>query len=186
MKNRMDVKNKWFSFAEGAKILKRDGIFDEVYLTQAYPGNPQKFYGCLRASMFRSYGKITVPLSPVIMLKQSEIERVIEFATTRGIDKFKNVILFEHSPDSGQSWVTDEMARKIAREILDGNPHTCIIFTGNKPSQFALQNCFDASELTFRENAVLAKYCTMLIGTGSGVTQLCHELPMVQLLKSIQ
>ena len=46
----------------------------------------------------------------------------------------------------------------------------------------------DASSLTFRENAELSKYCTLLIGCSSGITWLltstwAKKIPTIQILK---
>lgn len=187
--SRWEVTNKWYEFKAEALARKKRGDFDEVYLTQAYPGNPQMFYGALRASMFRIYPHpITVPLDPVIVLSPEEVEHVRKFAERYELTGKKNVILFESSPQSGQSFITAELVREVSTAIVRKFPDTCIILSGNRPLPFAYPNIIDGSKLTFRENAELTKYCTLFIGTGSGITQLCitdwaKPLPIIQLLK---
>jgi hypothetical protein len=187
--SRLDVTNKWYQFKAEAIARKNRGDFDEIYFTQIYPGNPQMFYGSLRGSMFRVYPHpITVPLDPVLILSPREVERVRQFAEDHALSKKKNVILFECSPQSGQSFISPDFVRNVSTYIVKNFPDTCIILSGNRPVLFHHPNVIDGSTLTFRENAELTKYCTLFIGTGSGITQVCisewaKPLPMIQLLR---
>ena len=187
--SRWDVTNKWFEFEAEALALKKRGDFDLVYLTQAYPGNAQNFYESLRVSMFRTYSVLmTVPITPVVRLTPDEIENVRKFAVHHHLAQRKNVILFEYSPQSGQSFLTTEIVKTIVKDITRRFPDTSIILSGNVPVHFINPDIIDGSVLTFRENAELTKYCTLFIGTGSGITQICMSdwakpLPMLQLLQ---
>lgn len=189
IKTRLEAKTKWFDFVKEAVARKEMGEFDEIYFTQAYPGNPNMFYGSLRASMFRIIpNKITVPIDPVVRLSPNEIKHVLEFALDHNLYQKKNVILFECSPQSNQSFLTIELVMDVAKEIVDRFPNTCIILSGAKSIISGNANIIDGSVLTFRENAELTKYCTLFIGTGSGITQICMSdsakpLPMIQLLQ---
>jgi hypothetical protein len=190
--DRLEVKKKWFDFVKYVNENMAKS-YDEVYFTQAYPGNPDLFYDALRASMFRVYPhKITVPLNPVVVLSPTEIERVTAFANCYSLSGYDHIVLFECSPQSGQSPLTEEMAITIARSIVF-HPRTCVIMSGNSPKMSYLilkdgcKDIIDASCLTFRENAELTKYCTLLLGTGSGITQICQStwakhLPTIQIL----
>lgn len=188
IENKLEVKTEWFRFAEMARGLKQKGLIDELYLTQAYPGNPEKFHGCLRASMFRVYSNTTtVPLTPVLRLSQKEINRVKEFAEKNKLGEFKNVILFEWSPESNQSYITKKRADEIVAQVIAEVPGTCIIMSGNNRIKGATPQIIDGSYLSVRETAELTKYCTLLLGTGSGITQSCQTdwakpLPTIQLL----
>jgi hypothetical protein len=198
VENRWEVTTKWYKFKDEANALKARGDFDEVYLTQAYPGNPENFYGSLRASMFRMYPHpIIVSLNPVLHLSPAEVERVKQFALQYKLSEYKNVILFEWTPHSGQSFITEKFAMTVARGIVGLFPDdTCVILCGNKKplkidyddTGFFKVPIFDASVLSFREIAELTNYCTLFLGTGSGITQVCSTqwakpLPIIQLLK---
>lgn len=187
--NRMEVKTKWFAFEKMITNLKRLTVFDEVYFTQIYPGYPSRFHGCLRASMFRIYSNTTtVPLEPVLRLKQEEVDHVKEFAEKHNLKKYDNVVLFECSPESNQSFITREKAEKIALlASLREATNTCYILSGKEGGTHELDFIIDGSELSVRETAELTKYCTMLVGTGSGITMVCQSnwakpLPTIQLL----
>jgi hypothetical protein len=190
--DRLDVKKEWFNFVKFVNEHLKE-LYDEIYFTQAYPGNPDLFYDSLRASMFRVYPHpITVPLNPVVVLSQMEVERVAAFANHHHLSDYKHVVLFECSPQSGQSPLTEEGAIKIATSIAT-QPSAYVIMSGNSLKmsnlirQEGCKNIIDASCLTFRENAELTKYCTLLVGTGSGITQICQStwakhLPTIQIL----
>jgi hypothetical protein len=185
---RLEVTNKWYEFKAEALARKNRGEFDEVYFTQTYPGNPGAFYGSLRASMFRVYPHpITVPLDPVLVLSQDEVDNVKQFARQYNLEGKKNVILFECSPQSGQSFITTDFVHDVSTTIVRKFPDTCIILSGDRPVLFHHPSIIDGNELTLRENAELTKYCTLFIGTGSGITQACisdwaKPLPMIQLV----
>ena len=197
IKNRWEVTSKWFEFVNEVEASTK---YDEVYLTQTYPGYPDRFYGCAREAMFRAYHKkITVPLEPVLRLSPIEVERVRAFANAYGLPRFSDnktdfeyyeVILFECTPQSNQSFLTLKMAADLATDIVKRFPRTCVIVVGSK---VALQDfpfdksVIDGSVLSFREMAELTNYCTLFIGTGSGITQICQSdwavpLPTIQLL----
>lgn len=186
--SRWEVTSKWYQFAQEAQQMKLDGKFDEVYLTQVYPGFPERFYDSLRESMFRGYGKITVPIETHILLSLEEVINVNDFVKLHSLEKKNTVILFECSPESGQSWVTQDFALKVAKMITDEIPDSAVILSGSSKIKTDNPNIIDGSVLTFRETAELTEYCTLFIGTGSGITQLvqtywARPLPMIQLLK---
>jgi len=186
--SRWEVTSKWYQFAQEAQQMKLDGKFDEVYLTQVYPGFPERFYDSLRESMFRGYGKITVPVEMTLGLTMEEIVNVNEFAKLHNLFDRTNVILFEYSPDSGQSFVTTEFALKVSSMVVQNIADTCVILSGSKPIETGNPCIIDGSVLTVREMAELTEYCTLFIGTGSGLSQVVQttwakKLPMIQLLK---
>ena len=198
IKDRWEVTSKWFKFVEEVKLVSKK--YDEIYFTQTYPGHPERFYDCAREAMFRAYPKpITVPLEPVIRLSPIEVERVRAFANTHGLPRFTDnkenfeyyeVILFECTPQSNQSFLTLDMAADLATDIVKKFPRTCVIVVGSKTTlqNFPFRkNVIDGSVLAFREMAELTNYCTLFIGTGSGITQICQSdwadpLPTIQLL----
>lgn len=192
IKDRWEVTSKWYKFVEEVEAVSKK--YDEVYFTQTYPGDADGFYGCAREAMFRKYSKpITVPLTPIVRLSPIEVERVRAFANVFKLPDYKHVILFECTPQSNQSFLTEEMAVNIAKIVVAQHPLACVLMTHRSPKMSYLiekadaKRIIDASVLSFRENAELTKYCTLLVGTGSGITQLCQSdwakpIPTVQLL----
>lgn len=187
VKSRLDVKKQWFHVLDTVHQVQTE--YDGIYFTQAYPGNPQNFRGSLRASMFRAYpNPITIPLAPVLQLVEPEPEHVMLFTEINRVMNYPHRILIECSPESNQSFVTPERMMVVAKEIASRFPDACLILSGTKPFESDMPNILDASSLTFRENAELTKYCTLFIGTGSGITQIVQSdwakpLPMIQFLK---
>lgn len=182
VQSRTDVKKYWFDFVKSVDKEK----YDEVYFTQIYPGFPDMYWGSIRTSMFRLYGVITVPLKPVIRLTNAEVSKVKSFAEYHHLADYENVILFECSPKSDQSFLTYTDVMKIAFSVTS-DPKTCIILSGDARVGSNNKQIIDGSYVSFRENAELSKYCNLLIGTGSGITQVCQtdwakELPTIQIL----
>ncbi|MDO9326159.1 MAG: hypothetical protein Q7T80_14510 [Methanoregula sp.] len=179
----------WEQFEKEALERKNSGDFDEIFFTQIYPNNFKNFDGTVRSSIFRGYNRpITVPVAPVLFLSEAEIENVRSFADSYTLRDKKQVILFECSPKSNQSFVTLTFAQDVSKKIIKKNPDCCIILSSNESFHPDNRNIIDGSKLSFRENAELSKYCTLLIGCSSGVSWLCTSawakpLPMVQLLK---
>jgi hypothetical protein len=168
---------------------KAAGQFDHVFFTQLYPDNIDNFDGTTRSSIFRSYpGKITVPVAPVLELADAEVERVADFAKRHRLADYGNVVLFESSPASGQSFITPDKAMVISRELLVGRADTAVILSSAKAFHSDNPAVIDGSALSLRENAELSKYCTLLLGCSSGITWLlttewAKKLPTIQLLR---
>lgn len=173
-----------------AASLRRqsEGQLDLVFFTQIYPENFNNFDGTTRSSIFRSYpGKITVPLQPVLFLYQSEVDRVTEFAARHQLRRYKNVILFECSPASSQSLLTQETAIRISTRIAEARQDTAIVVSSHRSFDSESPAVIDGSTLTFRENAELSKHCTLLLGCSSGITWLltsnwAKKIPTIQFL----
>jgi hypothetical protein len=184
-----DMIVRWQQFENEANERKKKGDFDEIFFTQLYPNNFRNFDGTIRSSIFRGYPRpITVPVTPVVCLSDIEVENVRHFAEVHALRDKKEVILFECSPSSGQSFVTQELAQEVSEKIIEKYPGCCIILSSNKPIISDNGQIIDGSVLSFRENVELTKYCTLLIGCSGGISWLCTSgwakpLPMVQLLK---
>ncbi|BBC22811.1 glycosyltransferase family 9 protein [Pseudanabaena sp. ABRG5-3] len=190
--SRDKIAEAWFQFADQALEKHTNGEFDQIFLTQIYPDNYKTYDGTLRSSILRFYGKpITVGVTPVIYLTDEEIKNVYDFAQANNLINSEKVVLFECSAKSDQSFVTEEFAIELAQKIAQHLPDWKIVMSSNisiqKSSQYA--NIIDASNLSFRENAELTKYCSLLIGCSSGISWLttsswAKKLPMIQLLKA--
>ena len=183
-----EVPNVWKNFKNEALRRKKRGDFDEMYLTQIAPDNLHNYDGTIRSSIFRSYPyPITVPIAPVVRLTQTEVGNVQLFAKSHDLTNKSHVILFECSPKSGQSFVTHEFAMKVAQKLISRIPDLSIVLSSNLPFQSSDERIIDGSVLSFRENAELTKYCSLFIGSSSGISWLCTSdwakpLPMIQLI----
>jgi hypothetical protein len=189
LKSMGEVVNVWNRFEQEALERKRHGEFDDVYFTQIAPGNLPNYDGTIRTSIFRGYPKrITVPVTPVLRLSQTEVDNVRRFVETHRLASRKHVILFESSPKSGQSFVTPDFAREVVQKIVSSIPNVSVILSSNVAFASRDDRIIDGSSLSLKENAELTKYCSLLVGCSSGISWLCTSdwakpLPTVQLLK---
>lgn len=165
---------------------KQEGLWDEVFITTNMDENQALYDGTIRGMIFRAYPfPINVPIQPVLKLTEEEKNRVDIFAEKNKLQHYKNVILWEYTPQSGQSMLRFDFVMKLARQITL-LPSTCILLSSAN-SFPSTEKIIDASILNVRENAALSHYCTLLIGCSSGITWLSTSsaakfLPMVQLL----
>ena len=165
-------------------IQKEKGIWDEVFVTHNLD-NQALYDGTIRGMVLNAYPHpITVPIQPVLHLSGEEIQAAENFAIANNLIAFKNVILWEFAPQSGQSVINLDKVLELSRRI-SLIPSTCVILTSGKKIP-AIENVFDASVLSIRENAALTHFCTLLIGSSSGITWLttsdaAKPLPMIQL-----
>ena len=178
----------WYAFFSMAQLRLQRGEFDEAFFTQIYPANYRNYDCTVRASIFRGYPhKITVPVAPVVQLREDEIENVRRFAAHHELHAHAPVILFEFSGSSGQTFVNPQFAYSAACGILAQLPSSRIIMSSLIEIESHDPRIISGHSLSFRENAELTKYCSLLIGCSSGITWLttsewAKPLPMVQLL----
>ena len=180
----------WYQFYAEAQMRLHAGEYDAAFFTQIHPANFKNFDGTVRASIFRGYPHpITVPVAPVLRLREDEIENVRQFAVRHQLTGHSPVILFEFSSASGQSFVSPEFAISAAQGILAQLPECTIVLTSQITIKSLDPRIVSGHTLNFRENAELTKYCSLLIGCSSGLTWLCtadwaKRLPTIQLLNS--
>jgi hypothetical protein len=179
----------WVYFENEALRRYDEGVYDFVFFTQIYPGNPHHFEGTVRPGIFLGYpGKITVPIRPSLVLRAEEVERVTTFAKQHRLRDFEQVILFECSSKSGQTHVTLEFALQAAETIANTSAgRHAVILSSQQAVQSSVEGIIDGSVLTLREMAELTKHCTLLIGCSSGVSCVAtstwaKSLPMIQML----
>jgi hypothetical protein len=165
---------------------KKEGLWDEVFITHNMDDNQALYDGTIRGMVFRAYPKpISVPIQPILVLSEEEKGNVKKFADKNKLSQFRNVILWEYAPQSGQSVLSFEFVQHVAASLTQ-HPDVCVILSSaNKFS--GSERIFDGSTLSVRENAELTYYCTLLIGCSSGITWLststgAKQLPMLQLL----
>lgn len=167
------VADTWKAFETAAVESLRSGKYDRAYLTQVSPANLHHYDGTIRHAIFRAYPfPITVPVAPVIRLTEAELARVQHFAESHHLHEFQHVILFEAEPQSGQSPLDLKMAKSCASTLVREMGNAVALISSAKPVESGHDRIIDASELTFRENAELCRYCTLLVGGSSGISWL--------------
>ncbi|HXY53896.1 MAG TPA: hypothetical protein VEM40_04410 [Nitrospirota bacterium] len=190
LKTYEEVVSAWQQFEMDARVRKERGEYDEIYLTQVDPDNYQNFDGTVRASIYRGYPKpIEVSMQPIVRLSESEIAKVRRFAESNDLISKNNVVLFECGAASGQSYVDHEFALKVVEKIVNNRKDTAFVLSSNKSITVSDNRVIDGSVLTFKENAELTKYCTLLVGCSSGISWLATSdwakpLPKIQLLSA--
>lgn len=180
----------WYRFYDEAIEKKRKGVFDEMIVTQIPPTNWKNFDGTIRGSILKGANRpICVDLTPIVVLANEEIENVNSFAASNQLLEYEQVIVFEYKSGSGQSKVDERFALEVSKIITDKFQRCLIILSSNSPIVTNHPRIIDASYLSFRENAELIKYASLLIGCSSGITWLStstagKKIPMIQLLDS--
>lgn len=178
----------WRRVRQEAEARRARGEFDRVFFTQIYPDNVSKFDGTTRSSTFRCYPRpITVPVAPVVRLREQEVETVRRFAEERGLSRHRVVILLECAPGSGQSALNLQKGIELAERVVAARDDAVVIVSTHLLFQPRHPRVIDGSCLSFRENAALSHFCTLLIGCSSGITWLltsdaARPLPTVQFL----
>ena len=166
---------------------KRVGRYDEVFITHNADINQAYYDGSIRSSVLKAYPyPITVSLQPVLFLSDAEKINAEKFAEVHQLKKYEQVVLFEFAPQSGQSNMNKEAAILIAEKIAAAGNNVVILSSANKINHNN-HAIIDGSLLSFRETAHLTHYCTLLLGSSSGITWIstsnaAKQLPMIQLL----
>lgn len=183
------AKNDVNAFREFKKEIlkwKKDGKFDEVFITHNIDTNLAFYDGSIRSGILRAYPHtITVPVQPVLRLYPEEIDKARAFAETHGLHNYSQVLLFEYAPQSKQVNISKKFSLTIAEKLA--NDTIAVILSSSNKVEHPDKNIIDGSALTLRETAALTHYCTMLLGCSSGITWIstsnaAKQLPMVQLV----
>ena len=164
----------WDKLKQEAEERKAKGEFDEIIYSQLQPDNIHNFDGTTRSSTFRAYPQpITVDVTPVMNLYDYEVDHVKDFATKHNLNSYKHVVLCECTPGSGQSSMNLSLMLQIAGSIVQERKDIIFIISTHLKIDSSFEDrIVDASTLSYRENAELSKYCTLLIGCSSGITWL--------------
>ena len=166
----------------------RTGNLEKAYFTQPLPDNVRYYDGLIRTTIYEAYGKpVTGPHLPEVFLTEAENRNVADFALKHRLTEFKHVFLFECGPASGQSPLTPVRAEALAHALGKSHPEAVFLMSSTEALVRPSFQVVDASCLTYRENAALARHCTGLIGCSSGITWLTTStagkaLPMLQIL----
>ncbi len=169
-------------------VEQYESRYDKVVVLQPTVKKPIYPWGTLRSLILRSYGKpLSVPIDPILRLRPTELQRVRDFSEAHHLaDPDTFPILFECSPQSGQSQMSFPLAFSIAEKISAILPRAKIILS-SKTSFAETNSILDGSVLSWRENAELTKYCKLLIGCSSGITWMNYStaaagIPTIQFL----
>jgi len=169
--NESIIEDGWYRCKAEAEARQVAGDFDIIFATQTPPDNVANFDGTTRSSAFRNYPHpITVPVTPVIRLLQEEIAHVEHFAEKNQLSRYKHIILFECSPNSGQSFLTLEKGLTLARRLVEAKLDSVVIVSTHLPFESPHKRIISGTCLSYRENAALSHYCTFLVGCSSGIT----------------
>jgi cephalosporin hydroxylase len=177
---------------EKAKTWVADQVrmrnLEKAYFTQIFPDNIRYYDGLIRTTIYGAYDKqITGPHLPEVFLTEAENRNVADFAVKHCLREFQHVFLFECGPGSGQSPLTPARAEALAHALVKDHPEVVFLMSSSETVVRPSPQVVDASSLTYRENAALARYCTGLVGCNSGITWLTTStagkaLPMLQIL----
>lgn len=183
-----DERKIWNAFEKEAKKRLKEKIFDEIFFTQIFPNNIQNYDSTIRSSLLRGYPRpMTVPVQPVMRLKEEEVKRVAAFAEKHKLEEMKYVVLFESAARSRQSFINPSFALDVSKHLLSKLDNCAVILSSNEKIQTDNPRIIDGSELTLRDNAEVSKYCHLLVGCSSGISWICSSdwakpLPTVQVL----
>jgi hypothetical protein len=184
------MRSAWTLFEREAHDLADAGQFDHVFLTQIAPARFANYDGTVRPSIFRNFGSpLTVPIDVTINLKPEERAAVDAwFAGTPAADA-SQVVLFECSSKSGQSFVTLPGALALAEEITRARRRTAVIVSTHERFECDNPRIVCGDTLSIRQVARLTDHVDLFVGCGSGLTVAATSeaakpgLPNIQILR---
>lgn len=145
--------------------------FDQIFFTQIIDENFSFYNGLVRSSIFAAFQRpITVSVEPVLVLDESEKNKVKEFVRKHDLKKTDFVVLFESAPQSGQLVMDTQQALHLAKHVAEEDPSIRFVLSSATPIPDESYSIIDGSLLTLRETAFLTHYCNLLIGCSSGIT----------------
>ena len=184
------MKSAWTLFEREAYHLADAGRFDHVYLTQIYPGRFANYDGTVRPSIFRNFGRaLTVPAEVTIRLEPEESAAVDTWLAGTAAGDASQVVLFECSSKSGQSFLTVQSALALAEAITQARRHTAVIISTHEPFETDNPRIICGSALSIRQVARLTEHVDLFVGCGSGLTVAATSeaakpaLPNIQILR---
>jgi hypothetical protein len=180
----------WTAFEIEAHELAAAGRFDHVFLTQIYPARFANYDGTIRPSVFRNFGRpITVPVDVTINLTEQETAEVDRWFHSGPASDASQVILCECSNRSGQSFMTVELAARMATQIVEARQKAVVILSTHEKLPIEHPRIISGGALSIRQTARLTYFVDQFIGCGSGLTVAATSgvakpaLPNIQILK---
>jgi hypothetical protein len=166
-----DMENDWNLFEIEARRLADAGQFDYVFLTQIAPARFANYDGTIRPSIFRNYGRpVTVPIDVTINLTEQEKYEVDNWFAANPAADASQVVLFECSSRSGQSFMTKEIALQMAHRITEARSKTVAIISTHEKLPIEHPRIVHGGALSIRQTTRLTDYVDLFVGCGSGVT----------------
>lgn len=187
MNPNQDKEAEYYRHLDFFKIQKQDGVYDEIITTQIIGNAFSNYDGCVSTSIYRCYGRpITVGYKPTLVLTDDEKQRAQEFVKQNNLQAYKQVILFECAPMSGQIKFTLDFIENFTK-IITKSGDVAVVLSAAKKIPLEIDGVFDGSQLTIRETVALSNYCSLLLGCSSGITWATtsiedRQIPMVQIL----
>ena len=180
----------WALFEIEARQLGAAGRFDHAFLTQISPGRFANYDGTIRPSIFRNYGRpITVPVDVAINLTEQETEEADRWFHHSPASTASQVVLFECSSKSGQSFMTVDLAWQIAERITAALNTAVVIISTHEALPAEHPRIISGGSLSIRQTARLTHHAHLFVGCGSGLTVAATSgaantgLPNIQILK---
>ena len=166
-----DAELLWTLFEIEAHQLAEAGRFDHVFLTQISPAQFANYDGTIRPSIFRNYGRpITVPVDVTIDLTDAETAEVDRWFAASPAADAAQVVLCECSSKSGQSFMTVDLAERIAARIVAERPKAAVIVSTHEKLSIEHPRIVSGGALSIRQTARLTEHADLFIGCGSGLT----------------
>jgi hypothetical protein len=185
-----DMEQNWNLFEIEAHQLADAGRFDYVFLPQVSPARFANYDGTIRPSLFRNYPRpITVPVDVTINLSEQEKAEVDRWFQDSPASAASQVVLFESSSKSGQSFMTVDLAFKVAERITAAHSNAVVIVSTHEPLPAAHPRIISGGTLSIRQTARLTDYVDLFVGCGSGLTVAATSgvaktgLPNIQILR---
>lgn len=186
----LDMDQSWNLFEIEAHQLAESGRFDHVFLTQISPARFANYDGTIRPSMFRNFGRpITVPVDAIIELSEQEEAEVDCWFQDSPACSASRVVLCECSSKSGQSFMTVDLAVRIAERVVAAQSKTVFIISTHEKLPTDHPRIIAGGVLSIRQTARLTEFVDLFVGCGSGLTVAATSgaakpvLPNIQILK---
>jgi hypothetical protein len=142
-----------------------------VFMTQIFPARFANYDGTIRPSIFRNYGRpITIPVDVTITMteqEKAEVDRWFEASPASGASQ---VVLCECSSKSGQSFMTVDLALRIAERVTEACSKVVVIVSTHETLPTMHPRIISGGKLSIRQTARLTDYVDLFVGCGSGLT----------------
>lgn len=168
----------------------KEGVYDRLFILQPIRSNLRRYKICIRQMILDAYPiSLKGSLKGILSLTDSQRDNVSEFIRKNKIENYKNRILFEFAPSSGQSSLSTDVLLKIAEKLTLENESTCVILTSKLELVLNASGLFNAHTISFKENAELINYCNLLVGCSSGISWLsastwCKPINTIQFISN--
>jgi hypothetical protein len=179
----------WYALHEQKRFSAISSQYDHIFETQFFPANVHHYDGTIRSTLLRSYPNFkNMQVTPHVRLTGTEIANANNFGDNYNLRNYRQVVLFECTPGSGQSFINQGLALEISKKLVGFFPEMFIVLSTHLHLETNHDRIAVGNTISFRENAQLALHCNLLIGASSGITWLLTSdwitkpIPSIQLL----